>query len=223
MAETPDPWPLRHLVLRTPRLELRPDDDPGLLELAEEARLGVHPPDEMPFAVPWSDAPAEELGRNILQFHWSQRAALRPDDWSVHFLVRRDGRVIGTQGISAKDFAVTGEVRTGSWLGRRHQGRGYGVEMRAAVLQFAFSFLGARQARSDAFEDNAASLAVSRKLGYVDDGTDCQARRGRLAVQRRLLLTGERFAEHSPGWRVDVAGVDGCLPVLGVRHRRSTP
>ena len=24
-----DPWPLRHLVLRTPRLELRPDDDAG--------------------------------------------------------------------------------------------------------------------------------------------------------------------------------------------------
>ena len=39
----PEPWPLRHLVLRTPRLELRPDDDAGLLELVEEAYRGVHP------------------------------------------------------------------------------------------------------------------------------------------------------------------------------------
>jgi hypothetical protein len=31
--ETPDPWPLWRLMLRTPRLELRPDDDPGLREL----------------------------------------------------------------------------------------------------------------------------------------------------------------------------------------------
>ena len=53
-----DPWPLRHLVLRTPRLMLRPDDDAGLLELAEEARLGVHPPELMPFITPWSVSPS---------------------------------------------------------------------------------------------------------------------------------------------------------------------
>jgi len=50
-----DPWPLRHLVLRTPRLVLRPDDDAGLFELAEEARLGIHPPEYMPFVTPWTD------------------------------------------------------------------------------------------------------------------------------------------------------------------------
>jgi hypothetical protein len=37
----PEPWPLRHLVLRTPRLELRPDDDAGLLDgTATAARRG---------------------------------------------------------------------------------------------------------------------------------------------------------------------------------------
>jgi hypothetical protein len=29
-----DPWPLRHLIMRTRRLTLRPDDDEGLYELA---------------------------------------------------------------------------------------------------------------------------------------------------------------------------------------------
>ena len=38
-----------HLVLRTPRLELRPDDDAGLHELVDVAYRGVHPPEEMPF------------------------------------------------------------------------------------------------------------------------------------------------------------------------------
>src|SRR4051794_18330350 len=55
-----DPWPLHNLVLRTPRLELRPDDDAGLRELVAEARLGVHPPDYMPFTVPWTDNPEHE-------------------------------------------------------------------------------------------------------------------------------------------------------------------
>lgn len=66
MQETPDPWPLRHLVLRTPRLELRPDDDPGLLELLAEACQGVHPPERMPFGFPWTDAPPPR---------WSARAS----------------------------------------------------------------------------------------------------------------------------------------------------
>ncbi|MFC3899118.1 hypothetical protein ACFOWZ_47300 [Lentzea rhizosphaerae] len=33
-------WPLRNLVLRTPRLELRPDDDEGLYELVDVAPRG---------------------------------------------------------------------------------------------------------------------------------------------------------------------------------------
>jgi RimJ/RimL family protein N-acetyltransferase len=62
---------------------------------------------------------------------------MTPARWNVHFLVRFDGRVVGTQELAATDFAVTREVSTGSWLGLRHQGRGIGTEMRAAVLMFA--------------------------------------------------------------------------------------
>jgi len=48
-------WPLAELVVRTPRLELRPDDDAGLAALADRAIDGVHPADEMPFLEPWTD------------------------------------------------------------------------------------------------------------------------------------------------------------------------
>lgn len=203
-----DPWPLRHLVLRTPRLELRPDDDPGLYELVAEARLGVHPPDYMPFTVPWTDFPEHAW----LQYHWSTRAAVTPADWRINFLVRLDGRVIGTQGIMAKDFAVTREVHSGSWLGARHQGKGYGTEMRAAVVMFAFDHLGANRVTSDAFEDNAASHAVSRKLGYMPDGSITMARRGKAVTSIRLALRSAGFVR--PSWSVSVTGLAGCLPLL---------
>jgi hypothetical protein len=72
------PWPLRQLVLTTPRLQLRPDDDAGLLELVEAAYDGIHDPEWMPFGVPWTRAPSEKLGRNTMQFYWSQRASLNP-------------------------------------------------------------------------------------------------------------------------------------------------
>jgi RimJ/RimL family protein N-acetyltransferase len=210
----PDPWPLRQLVLRTPRLELRPDDDAGLLELAEEARLGVHPPETMPFLTPWTDADPADLGPQTLQHHWSVRAALIPQRWTVNFLVRYDGRVIGTQGLGSREFAVTREVQTGSWIGLRHQGHGIGTEMRAAVLSFAFDHLAAVRARSAAFTDNPASLRVSEKLGYRRDGTETLVRRGRSTEDVRLLL--DRAGFRRPPWTLEVGGVAACLPVLGV-------
>jgi RimJ/RimL family protein N-acetyltransferase len=209
----PEPWPLRHLVLRTPRLELRPDDDAGLLELVEEAHRGVHPPDQMPFLVPWTDAEPEHMARASLQWYWSRRAALAPGDWTVNFLVRIDGRVVGTQGLAGADFGILREVETGSWLGLRHQGQGIGTEMRAAVLAFAFDHLGAVQARSSAFSDNRASLRVSQRLGYRRDGTTTVVRRGRPTEHVRLLLTPAEFGR--PDWSLETDGLDACRPILG--------
>ncbi|UZJ23647.1 GNAT family N-acetyltransferase [Rhodococcus antarcticus] len=214
MTEHPDPWPLRHLVLRTPRLELRPDDDAGVVELVDLAHDGIHDPSWTPFLHPWTDAPAAELGPNTLRYFWSQRAALTPERWSVNFLIRVDGRVVGTQELAGRNFATTGEVVSGSWLGRAHQGQGLGTEMRAAVLLLAFDHLGARTARSEAFVDNPASLRVSRKLGYAADGTNTQLRRGKAVVEQRVLLTPTSFVR--PTWQMQVDGLDSCRHQLGV-------
>ena len=211
-------WPLADLVLRTPRLELRPDDDAGLVELADVALGGVHPPEEMPFVVPWTEADPRELGRRTLQHGWSRRAELAPERWTVDFLVRRDGRVIGMQGLSGRDFATTREVSTGSWLGRPHQGDGVGTEMRAAVLLFAVDHLGAVRARSAAFTDNAASLRVSEKLGYRPDGTETVVRRGRSTADRRLVLDAADLVR--PEWELAVEGASGCLDLLGASGPR---
>ncbi len=210
----PEPWPLRHLVLRTPRLELRPDDDEGLRELVEEAHHGVHPPDRMPFLVPWTDADPRELGRRTLQYFWETRSHLAPENWTINFLVRSEGRVIGTQGLIGRDFRIVREAETGSWIGLRHQGRGIGTEMRAAVLAFAFDHLGAVRARSAAFADNAASHRVSAKLGYRPDGSTWVARRGRPAEDVRLVLAPADFVR--PGWTLQVEGVGPCRELLGL-------
>jgi RimJ/RimL family protein N-acetyltransferase len=212
MTPHPDPWPFHRLVLRTPRLELRPDDDVGLLELVEQVHRGVHPPERMPFLHAWTDAPEAERGRNTLQHNWAKRAELAGDNWTLNFLVRREGRVIGVQELAARDFPVLKEVSTGSWLGLEHQGLGFGTEMRQAALLFAFDHLGAELARSGAFSDNAPSLRVSRKLGYVDDGTARYAPRGVPAVEQRLRLEPGNFAR--PGWRLAVEGLAPCLPLL---------
>ncbi|GAA1872390.1 GNAT family protein [Pseudonocardia ailaonensis] len=205
-------WPARALVLRTPRLELRPDDDAGLDELVELAYGGVHPPEEMPFQYAWTDADPRYLGRGILQHFWGERARFSPEAWTLHFLVRHEGRVVGVQSMTGRNFAVLREVDTGSWLGLAHQGKGFGTEMRAAVLTYAFDHLGARQARSGALAGNTASLRVSARLGYLPDGSALVAPRGEPVVEHRLLLSAEGYRR--PGWSLDVVGHSPSLVFL---------
>jgi RimJ/RimL family protein N-acetyltransferase len=207
-----DPWPLANLVILSPRLELRPDDDAGLRELAALALKGIHASDEMPFAMAWTDAPPDRLGLNMVQYYWGKRAALAPEEWSINFLVRMDGQVIGTQELSARNFRVLREVSSGSWLGRRYQGIGLGTEMRAAVLLFAFDHLGAIIARSAAWEKNAASNRVSQKLGYVPNGTTRIAPRGEPLTHIYLQLDENRFQR--PSWQVTVDGLADCVHLL---------
>jgi RimJ/RimL family protein N-acetyltransferase len=208
-------WPLAGLRLLTPRLELRLPTDTDLEELATLAAAGVHDPDVQPFAFPWTDAAPDERARSTLQYHWRQRAAWQPEKWSLDLAVVHDGTVVGTQGMSATDFAILREVGTGSWLGVAHQGQGIGTEMRAAVLHLAFAGLGALYATSGAFTDNPASHRVSRKLGYTDDGIERQISRGQASTVRRLRLDRDTWqANHS--LPVSILGLQPCLPMFGL-------
>lgn len=210
-----DHWPLFGLRLTTPRLELRVADLDDMGQLAGVAASGVHDPAVQPFVAAWTDGSPEQSARNTLQWMWGQWARWSPEQWSLQFVVVADGVVIGTQDVGATRFATLREVGTGSWLGRAHHGRGYGTEMRAAVLELAFEGLGAEYATSEAFADNAASYRVSRKLGYVDDGIERHVIRGEPAVGRRLRLDREAWsaARRVP---VTIAGLGSCLAMFGL-------
>ena len=209
-----DHWPLLGLRVRTPRLELRLPDAEELAALGDLAARGVHDPARMPFTQPWTDLPPAERARSVVQYYWRCLGGWTPEDWSLQLGVFRDGAIVGLQELAARDFAVLREVRSGSWIGLEHQGQGIGTEMRAAVLHLAFAGLGADQARSGAFTDNAASLAVSRRLGYRPDGTERNVVRGVPVTGRRLLLTREHWAA-GPRTAAVTEGLAPCLPLLG--------
>ena len=183
-------------------------------QLAQLAYEGVHEPSVMPFGVPWTDAPPAERARATMQWQWGQWAAISPENWALPFVVLEGGVVVGMQEIKAEKFAVCREVHTGSWLGREHQGRGIGTQMRAAVLHLAFAELGAQWATTTAFEDNGPSNGVTRRLGYEPDGHEISERRGKPATQNRYRLSRERWAARER-IEVEVTGVEACRPLLG--------
>lgn len=211
-----DHWPFFGLRVRTPRLELRPPDDEIGLAMGELAVEGVHDPAVTPFAFPWTDAPADELPRNTLQHLWDMRAELKPSLWHLSLAVLVDGAVVGGASVGADEFTLRRVFETGSWLGQEFQGQGLGAELRQACLHLGFAGLGADVATTAAWHDNAASLGVTRKLGYEPNGEDLVLRRD--TEPTRML----RFRMPRGYWEtnlrrddIELDGLEPCLPLLG--------
>ena len=170
----------------------------------------------MPFAVAWTDGiGSPSFDGDFGAFHRSLRDAWSPDDWTLECGVWADGAPIGTQGLRATGFAHRREVDSGSWLGQAFQGRGYGTEMRAAILHLAFAGLGATRAMSGALAGNTASERVSEKLGYRRAGERTAAPRG-TPVREQVFRLDRATWQASDRIPVAVLGLGPCLPLFGV-------
>lgn len=203
-------WPVSELRVSTPRVTLRYPDLADMAAVAEAAEVGIYDPART--ACPMGDWAADPDPRTravgTLLNLWQNQGAWDPSRWRLALVVIPAGedRPIGIQSMSATDFGVCRTVETGSWLRQDRHGEGIGTEMRAAVLHLAFAGLGAVRARSGAHEDNPASIAVSRRLGYEPDGTLIKNRDGRPVTELRFALTRDRWAQtHRDG--IDIAGL----------------
>ena len=213
-------WPLYDLRITT----IDPDLGRVVLRLPTEAELpafvaiasgGIHPPDEMPFSIPWTDLPSPARERSSYQFYMSTRGGWTVDDWILTLGVWVDDTPVGFQDLRAHEFPRYRTVGSGSWLGREFQGRGIGKLMRQAVLALAFDHLGAEIAETEAFLTNPASARVSLGVGYEPNGI------GRL-LQRGVAQDAQRFRMTLEGWRARprpafaIEGLDGCRDKFGL-------
>jgi RimJ/RimL family protein N-acetyltransferase len=196
-------WPVFGLRIEAGPVELSAicdDDIPLLVDLTSG---GIHEPGAMPFAIPWSAA--TDLAHEMAAYYWQTRAEFSPKAWTLDLIVRNEGVVVGCQGFHTRDFLVTRTGETGSWLGRAYQG----------VCVTLFDHFGAEEITSTAFLDNPASLAVSRKLGYVDNGQIRRQRReGELAVTQQLILRPDDLVR--PMHSVDVQGAAAVRQLIGL-------
>ncbi len=209
-------WPFFGLSVRTPRLELRYANDALLEELAVLHAAGVVRPGTEPFdgnATFYQPGPGTT---RWLKGQWSARSRTSPEWWVLVFAAVVDGRPVGGQEMSGIEFPMVRSVSSFSWLGREHQGKGLGKEMRAAVLHLAFAGLGARRAESEAFDDNPASQAVSRSLGYEPDGSYYAPRPSGAGRMSRFALSREKWQRTQHRHDIDIEGLQPCLDHLGL-------
>lgn len=214
MTELTSLWPLFGLTLTTPRLVLRPITDDDITAAVAAARSGVHEPGRNPFSTPWAELPAGELGPKMAQFYWRCRSEVTPKSWTLLLGIWHENEFIGCQDIGAKDFAALKTVSTGSWLKQSVHGRGLGKEMRAAVALYAFDWLKAEVAESEAAAWNAASLGVSRALGYELNGVTRTAWGDKAEEVQKVRLTPATFKR--PDWTLQVEGHEAAAKYLGI-------
>ena len=178
-------WPPFGLRITMGTMELTPTRESDYPELAEIARGGVRRDDAPAFLVDWDSGTDEEIAKNIAHFQWATRANFSRQEWTIEFTARVDGRVIGLQGITGKDFLATKSVTTGSWLARVEQGQGYGTQMRRAVVTAFADHFDVEVFHTAHIDGNDASRRVSEKLGYAPNG------------QKRIVVQdGNAHTEH---------------------------
>lgn len=214
MTSLADIWPPFALTLTTPRLTLRPVLDADIPSAVSAARSGIHEPGKSPFSTPWAELPDDELAPNMAQWYWRCRAGFSPDDWTLLMGVWQDDEFLGVQDLGARNFAVLRTVSTGSWLKKAAQGRGVGKEMRAAVVCYAFDYLQAEVAESEAATWNRQSLGVSLGLGYEPNGLARHTWGTKVEEVQKVRLTPESFKR--PDWPLHVQGHEGLKSYLGL-------
>lgn len=206
-------WPLFGLRIHCREIQLRlvrEDDLPHLASIL---------PDDYEH-----DPRSEMLGglglrqnraRLLYQGYWRSLGTWSPASWCLDLAVEYQGTVVGIQSLEADDFPTLRTVDSGSWLSKAVRGRGVGVAMRTAVLGLAFDHLGGLAAITSARSDNAASLGVSRRVGYTDNGVSLNDSGHGLVELRHMRLTAQQWVASEQGSQVTVDGYERCRPWFG--------
>lgn len=213
-------WPLGNLRVHTPHLILELPSEGNLDGVGAAAFAGIDDPAQSHQGTSWAKRPPHERAIAAIQGCLKALGNISPQRWALPFVVLNENSVVGMQVLLARDFSVCRHVETSSWLALPHQGKGIGTQMRAAVLELAFKGLGALVANTAAVAPNAASLGVSRKLGYRDNGSRTVAIEGKAVIDYQLRLFRQDWKSSFP---IHIDNLEPCLPLLGVIGTVSTP
>jgi RimJ/RimL family protein N-acetyltransferase len=207
-------WPLFDVRLTSPDLTLRPMREADLAAVSD-----LLPGDlELDPAATRYAIGDEPRSRGIIthQGYWKAYGTWQPSAWRLGFIVMHAGEIVGFQELEGNDFPLLRTVDTASFLIPSCRGRGFGKQMRRAVLALAFRPLEAAEAITSAWHDNHASLGVSRDLGYLPNGEHLHARDGRADVMVHLRLPRAAWLAAGLGADIEIAGFEPCRFLFGL-------
>ena len=112
--------------------------------------------------------------------------------WSYAALDARSGELVGGMVIFQRDNG--GAAETGGWFGEEFNGRGYHTGGSAALARAVFEVHGLSKVQTTCGDNNAASIAVRRKLGFRHDGMIRHLTRGEHRREMVWSLLADEWA-----------------------------
>ena len=101
------------------------------------------------------------------------------------FAVTVDGRLRGAVTVSGVTRGAFDSAHVGYWVDEQVAGRGVATSALALVLDHCFGPVGLHRVEANVRPENAPSLRVVRKLGFVEE-----------ALHRRFLFIDEAWRDH---------------------------
>jgi [ribosomal protein S5]-alanine N-acetyltransferase len=100
-----------------------------------------------------------------------QRMEAEPErrDWMARFMVTHDGELVGHCGFHGPPNTI-GRAEIGYTVFEANRGRGYAKEAAQALVEWAFE-QGERRVYATVSPGNLPSLAVIRRLGFIEVGS----------------------------------------------------
>ncbi|WP_410654856.1 GNAT family N-acetyltransferase [Amycolatopsis sp. lyj-112] len=148
--------------ITTARLRLRalaePDTE-AIVDLFADPALSAH------FAVPLTEP---DRVREMV----ARRLAYRGPAGMGHWVIERDGEVIGLAHLRPAEELPGAVPEIGYYLSRAHGGQGLATEAASALLDHGLAGLGLSSVWALVGESNVASLNLVRRLGFLDVGGD---------------------------------------------------
>jgi [ribosomal protein S5]-alanine N-acetyltransferase len=154
------------MIIETKRLILRPprkDDWKDLVEGANDIQIS-----KMVTSIPYPYKKKNALWwiKDVTK-RWKKK---EKDDYTFYIELKKEHKVIGATGIHKVDY-INKKAKTGSWINRKYWRNGYILEAKIPILDFIFNKLKLEKVETEAFVENKASNAMSKKLGFKYEGT----------------------------------------------------
>ena len=120
--------------------------------------------------MPWAHDDPQPLAQKVELLRMFRGQFDLGQSFVYGILSRDESEAVGGTGLHAR-AGVDGVLEIGYWIRESRAGQGLGTEAAAAVARAGFEVAGADRIEIRVDPENAASLAIPRKLGFVEEGT----------------------------------------------------
>lgn len=142
-------------------------------EMADYAQWAALRQESRAFLVPWEpEWPANDLTRSAFRARLKRYYRDIADDLSYPFfiLTADDRQLLGAITLSNVRRGVAQMGTLGYWIGAPYARQGYMREAIRLILDFAFEHLQLHRVEAACLPHNAASIALLRGAGFVEEG-----------------------------------------------------